>query len=129
MAEDREIIREIWAGRIPICFGLATEEVSTPMAPDPFYLMVPRMTYFPLVTEKVLLVKEFTYFTCSYYATLFSQVRRHFVRCVDPEKHDNEMWLEFEKHPLKWYKNINIIISSLQLNHFELQALPSWSTL
>ncbi len=53
MAEDREIIREIWAGRIPICFGLATEEVSTPMAPDPFYLMVPRMTYFPLVTEKV----------------------------------------------------------------------------
>lgn len=53
MAEDREILREIWEGRLPVCFTLATEEVSTPIAPDPFYLMVPRLTYFPLVTDKV----------------------------------------------------------------------------
>nr|CAG4634994.1 EOG090X0BB3 [Alona affinis] len=88
MAEDREILREIWGGRLPICFTLASEEVSTPMAPDPFYLMVPRMTYFPLVTEKV---------------------RRHFVRCVVPEKQDNEMWLEFEKHPLKWHYPVGLL--------------------
>ena len=105
MAEDREILREIWAGRLPICFSLASEEVSTPMAPDPFYLMVPRMTYFPLVTEKVLcnvflIIANFLVF---YDTSLVLQVRRHFVRCVVPEKQDNEMWLEFEKHPLKWF--------------------------
>nr|SVE84446.1 EOG090X0BB3 [Daphnia pulex] len=88
MAEDREILREIWEGRLPVCFTLATEEVSTPIAPDPFYLMVPRLTYFPLVTDKV---------------------RRHFVRCVVPEKHDNEMWLEFERHPLKWHYPIGLL--------------------
>jgi autophagy-related protein 5 len=57
MAEDREILREIWEGRLPVCFTLATEEVSTPIAPDPFYLMVPRLTYFPLVTDKVSVIK------------------------------------------------------------------------
>ena len=53
MAEDREILREIWEGRLPVSFSLATEEVTTPIAPDPFYMMVPRLTFFPLVTEKV----------------------------------------------------------------------------
>ena len=53
MADDKEVLREIWEGRLPVCFSLATEEVSTPIAPDPFYLMIPRMTFFPLVTEKV----------------------------------------------------------------------------
>lgn len=53
MAEDREVLREIWEGKLPVCFTLATEEVSIPVTPDPFYLMVPRLTYFPIVTEKV----------------------------------------------------------------------------
>jgi len=53
MAEDKEVLREIWEGRLPVCFSLVTEEVSTPMAPDPFYLMISRMTFFPLVTDKV----------------------------------------------------------------------------
>ncbi len=53
MAEDREVLREIWEGRLPVCFTLATEEITTPIAPDPFYLMVPRITYFPLVIDKV----------------------------------------------------------------------------
>lgn len=88
MAEDREILREIWEGRLPVSFSLATEEVTTPIAPDPFYMMVPRLTFFPLVTEKV---------------------RRHFVRYVIPEKHDCEMWLEFEKHPLKWHYPVGLL--------------------
>jgi len=58
MADDKEVLREIWEGRLPVCFSLATEEVSTPIAPDPFYLMIPRMTYFPLVTEKVKIMCE-----------------------------------------------------------------------
>ena len=53
MAEDREVLREIWEGRLPVCFTLATEEVATPASPDPFYMMVARITYFPLVIDKV----------------------------------------------------------------------------
>jgi len=96
MADDKEVLREIWEGRLPVCFSLATEEVSTPIAPDPFYLMIPRMTFFPLVTEKV---------------------RRHFVRCVEPEKHDNDMWLEFEKQPLRWHLPVGLLYDLLVANN------------
>ena len=59
MAEDREVLREIWEGRLPVCFTLATEEITPPIAPDPFYLMVPRITYFPLVIDKVNILFRF----------------------------------------------------------------------
>jgi len=54
MADDREVLREVWEGRLPVCFQLDSEEVDTLAAPDPFYLMVPRLSYFPLVTDKVI---------------------------------------------------------------------------
>jgi hypothetical protein len=53
MANDREVLREIWEGRLPVCFQLNSEEVYSLQAPDPYYLMVPRLSYFPLVTDKV----------------------------------------------------------------------------
>lgn len=53
MANDREVLREIWEGKLPVCFQIHPEEVYALQAPDPFYLMVPRLSYFPLVTDKV----------------------------------------------------------------------------
>lgn len=53
MANDREVLREIWDGKIPVCFTLNSEEICDLQGPDPFYLMVPRLSYFPLCTEKV----------------------------------------------------------------------------
>lgn len=53
MANDREILREIWEGKLPVCFKLDPDEINQVQEPDPFYLMVPRLSYFPLVTEKV----------------------------------------------------------------------------
>jgi autophagy-related protein 5 len=38
MADDREILRETWDGRIPICFTLSPDEVYTMEQPDPFYV-------------------------------------------------------------------------------------------
>ncbi len=46
-----------------------------------FQLLVPRQSYFPLVTDKV---------------------QRHFQRHVDQEK-SSEMWLEDLGTPIKWY--------------------------
>ncbi len=46
-----------------------------------FQLLVPRQSYFPLVTDKV---------------------QRHFLKYVDPDSH-GEMWLEYNGQPLRWY--------------------------
>lgn len=53
MANDREVLREIWDGKLPLCFQLDQEEIMEIQQPDPFYVMVPRLSYFPLVTDKV----------------------------------------------------------------------------
>ena len=42
MADDREVLRELWDGRLPIRFSLASDEVVSMEQPDSIYLMVPR---------------------------------------------------------------------------------------
>lgn len=53
MANDREVLREIWDGKLPVRFILNDEETYDVQTPEPFYLMVPRLSYFPLVWDKV----------------------------------------------------------------------------
>lgn len=53
MANDREVLRIIWEGQIPICFRADDCEIAGLQQPEPFYLMVSRLSYLPLVTEKV----------------------------------------------------------------------------
>lgn len=88
MANDREILREIWEGKLPVCFRLNREELADFREPDPFYLMVPRLSYFPLTTDKV---------------------RKHFLKYVSAEKADQEMWLEYNGQPLKWQYPIGVL--------------------
>lgn len=53
MANDREVLRLIWEGQIPVCFQADADEVSGVRQPENFYLMVSRLSYLPLVTDKV----------------------------------------------------------------------------
>lgn len=53
MTEDREVLREVWQGRIPASFAVTPEEVTSSLNPENFYLMLPRLSYFALCTEKV----------------------------------------------------------------------------
>lgn len=39
MAEDREILREVWEGRIPVAFSLSPDEIVNEQ-PDPYYYYV-----------------------------------------------------------------------------------------
>ena len=88
MAEDREVLKEIWDGKVPVSFNLASEEVFTIEKPEPLYLLVPRQSYFPLVSDSV---------------------HRHFARHVDPEQ-EQELWLESEKgQALKWNLPIGVL--------------------
>lgn len=53
MANDREVLRIIWEGQIPVCFQADADEVNGVRQPENFYLMVSRLSYLPLVTDKV----------------------------------------------------------------------------
>ncbi|XP_072152484.1 autophagy protein 5 isoform X2 [Bemisia tabaci] len=88
MANDREVLRGIWEGKLPVCFQLGESEISGVPAPEPYYLMVPRLSYFPLVTDRV---------------------RKHFVKYIDLAKQDLELWLEFNGVPLKWHYPIGVL--------------------
>ncbi|KAK7108805.1 autophagy protein 5-like [Littorina saxatilis] len=89
MADDREILREVWDGRIPVCFLMAHEEIETLEEPEPYFLLVPRQSYFPLVTDKA---------------------HRQFSKHLSPERQQSaEMWLEFDGEPLKWHYPVGVL--------------------
>lgn len=88
MPEDREILRKVWEGRVAARITLAEEDVSTLGQPDPHYLMLPRLSYFPVVLDKV---------------------RKSFQRFITPELKENEVWLEFEGTALKLQYPIGVL--------------------
>ncbi|XP_018022480.1 autophagy protein 5 [Hyalella azteca] len=92
MSGDREILRRVWEGRVATCIKLAEEDLSSYGEPDPHYLMLPRISYFPLVLEKV---------------------RKSFQRHVSPEFRDHEVWLEFDGIPLKMQYPIGVLCDVL----------------
>lgn len=102
MAHDRQILREVWDGRIPVCFTLAGDEVIGLEHPEPCYLMVPRLSYFPLVTDKV---------------------HRQFSRYIDPSI-PAELWLECNGQPLKWHYPIGVLFDLYSTYSEEVQQLP-----
>uniref|UniRef100_T1JM08 Autophagy protein 5 n=1 Tax=Strigamia maritima TaxID=126957 RepID=T1JM08_STRMM len=92
MADDREILREMWDGSLPVCFHLAREEVHGMQQPDPCYLLVPRQSYFPLVIDKV---------------------KKHFARFIQPDLQNEELWLETSGIPLKLHYPIGVLFDLL----------------
>jgi len=53
MANDTEILHFVWDGKLAVCFELDEREIHGVQNPEPFYLMVPRTSYFPLIWDKV----------------------------------------------------------------------------
>lgn len=53
MAEDREVLREVWQGRVPVAFSLSSDDVHTMGQPDPYHLMLPRLSYVTVIYDKV----------------------------------------------------------------------------
>lgn len=86
MGDDRAILRDVWDGKIPVCFTLAQDEIDKE-TPDPVYMMVPRNSYLPLVTEKI---------------------SKHLINYVNKEK-AGEMWLDFDGQALKWHYPIGVL--------------------
>ncbi|KNC76667.1 hypothetical protein SARC_10845 [Sphaeroforma arctica JP610] len=90
MGEDKEISRQVWDGRIPICFTLAEDE-HTPGQdpPPPYYVLAPRISYLTLVTD-----------AC----------QRHFLNSKrEPPNFDDEFWCDLNGMPLKWNYPIGVL--------------------
>ncbi|XP_022655162.1 autophagy protein 5-like [Varroa jacobsoni] len=71
--EDRNTVSKVWSGQIPVCFRLAAQDCSSIEAPDPFFIMLPRISYLPFIWEKV---------------------QRYFSPFVAEEHRSSQLWLE-----------------------------------
>ncbi|KAM8870321.1 autophagy protein 5 [Spinachia spinachia] len=99
MADDKDVLRDVWFGRIPSCFTLNQDEVTDREA-EPYYLLLPRVSYLTLVTDKV---------------------KKHFHKVMRAEGVE-EMWFEYEGTPLKWHNPIGVLFDL----HASNSVLP-WS--
>ncbi|KAG7475257.1 hypothetical protein JOB18_028283 [Solea senegalensis] len=86
MADDKDVLRDVWFGRIPTCFTLNQDEVTEREA-EPYYLLLPRVSYLTLVTDKV---------------------KKHFLKVMKAED-VGEIWFEYEGTPLKWHYPIGVL--------------------
>lgn len=85
---DKEVLRDIWQGELPLCFKLHPDDVCGMHRPEPYYMMVPRITYFPIVLDRVV---------------------KYFNRFMDNDKHSNDdMWLDYDGQPIKWQHPIGL---------------------
>lgn len=105
--EDREVMQEVWAGKLPAVFSLAeadTDLGESEEAPAPCYLMLPRMSYLPLAMDKV---------------------RKHFTDCLRPGAQDNtgQMWFSHQGTPLRWHQPIGLLYDLLCYGE-EVKELP-----
>ena len=109
MSHDREVLRIVWEGTIPVCFQMDPDEVDILQAPENFYLMISRLSYLPLVTDKVMTkiwnVHLYTFIKLS---TFLLQVRKHFSRFISTEQ-DGEVWFDCNGVPLKWHYPIGML--------------------
>ena len=51
--EDREVLQEVWGGRVPAVFRLSEADQRPEQEAEPCCLLLPRMSYLPLATDKV----------------------------------------------------------------------------
>ena len=99
--EDMEVLREVWAGRVPAVFTLAESECEGSGQPEPCYLMLPRVSYLPLATEKV---------------------RKHFSSFL-PGQSSDTMWFSYGGTPLRWHLPIGLLYDLMVLSS-EPASLP-----
>jgi len=90
--EDREVLREVWEGRIPAVFELSQDDKPEDTDTDPYYLMLPRMSYLPLATEKV---------------------KKHFSSRIG-SLDTSSIWFDYKGTPLKWHHPIGALFDLLK---------------
>jgi len=97
MAEDHEVLRQVWDGRVPVSFILASNEVGSVEQPDRLFMLISRLTYFPLVVDRV---------------------QRYFQRYLTTDKSSAgattaavaDIWLEDDNgSPVRWHYPVGVL--------------------
>ena len=85
---DARLLHEMWAGRLPVHFTLAPNEVTGLESPLPCVLLLPRYSYLPLCTDAV---------------------RRHLLPSAPAV--EDEMWMEERDSgcPWRWHIPIGVL--------------------
>lgn len=71
--------RAIWDGKVPVVFNLAQNEITSMDSPLPYMMLIPRMTFLPLVSKGV---------------------REHFFAYAC--EREDELWFDCNGMPVKW---------------------------
>ena len=95
MVEDREVLREVWEGRIPTAFNLSPDDVTTAISPETYYVMLPRMSYFALATDKV---------------------KKYFNKFVSEDSVNGDVWFSFQGNPIKLHLPIGVIYDQMKVS-------------
>lgn len=102
MANDREVLKVVWEGKIPTKFVIEDDQDDQ----DSYFLMLPRVSYFPLVTDKV---KVSGRMWTSNVSQNF-QVKKHFQRYIEKEE---EIWFSYNGSAIKWHYPIGLLFDLL----------------
>ncbi|XP_075676868.1 autophagy protein 5 isoform X2 [Dermatophagoides pteronyssinus] len=94
MAEDGEILRYLWDSTLPVAFHLSDQDCHSIKIPEPYYSLVPRLSYFSLIIDKI--------------AVYFSQ----FIDTTN--KTSANLWLEYLDIPLKFNYPIGLLYDLYQ---------------
>ena len=106
--EDREVLQEVWNGKLPAVFNLSEKDVKEGEDdPGPCYIMLPRMSYLPLATDKV---------------------KRHFSSHQSQSSNNaasDTIWFSYKGTPLRWHHPIGLLHDLLHIgNNGDTDTLP-----
>ena len=87
MANDREVLKEVWEGKIPAKFIVDSEDIEA----DVFFVLLPRVSYLSLTIEKI---------------------KKHFQRYIEKE---DEIWFSYNSIPLKFHIPIGEFPTNIKL--------------
>ncbi|XP_065319952.1 autophagy protein 5-like isoform X2 [Gordionus sp. m RMFG-2023] len=93
MCDAASIKKLIWDGNIAISLTLAKDELNTVGIPEPYFLMIPRFFYYPLIWIKI---------------------KHYYVHLDNKLKDKSLFWLENNGKPLKWNYPIGVLYDTYQ---------------